>query len=218
MLYSNYAYSSALIKKASCIISDNDYNKTMQADKLFKKALLLEYLTIGWNVFEGLSSIVLGMITGSVSLIAYGLESSVEVFASGVTVWSLKGTSRGREKRALKMIGVAYLVVSAYIFIDAGQSLFVSHHATPSFLAAGLVVVLASAMAILGLYKRKVGLQMKNEVVLADAKFTLIDAALSTTVLIGLLFNALFGWWWMDQATALFLSGVAFREGLRELF
>ncbi len=190
----------------------------MQNEKLFKKAFILEYLTIGWNIFEGISSIVLGIITGSVSLVAYGLESSIEVFSAGVTVWSLKGMNKEREKLALKMIGVAYLVVSAYIFIDAGQSLFANHHATPSFFAVFFVVFLASAMAVLGILKRNVGLQMKNDVVLADAKFTLIDSALSATVLIGLIFNALFGWWWMDQATALFLSGVAFREGLRELF
>ena len=189
----------------------------MHPDKLFQKALLLEYLTIGWNIFEGLSSIILGIITGSVSLIAYGLESSIEVFSAGVTVWSLKGMKKAREKRALKMIGIAYLIVSAYIFIDAGESLFISHHATRSLFAVVFVIFLALAMAVLGFLKRKVGLQLNNEVVLADAKFTLIDAALSTTVLIGLLFNAFFGWWWMDQATALFLSGVAFREGLREL-
>lgn len=193
------------------------YNSGMQSDKLFQKALLLEYITIGWNIVEGFVSIGIGLLTGSVSLVAYGLESSVEVFASGVTVWSLKGTGRGREKKALKRIGLAYLVVSFYIFVDAGRSLFTNHHANQSVIAVMIVTVLAVAMIILGIYKRKVGLQLRNDVVLADAKFTLIDAALSTTVLVGLLFNVLFGWWWMDQATALFLSGVAFREGLREL-
>lgn len=189
----------------------------MHNEKLFKKALFLEYFSIGWNVFEGFSSILIGILTGSVSLVAYGLESSIEIFASGVTVWTLKGTGGGRKKKALKMIGLAYLIVSAYVFIDAAQSLLAGHHAHKSLFAVGLVVFLALAMAILGIYKRNVGLKLKNDVVLADAKFTLIDAALSTTVLVGLVFNSLFGLWWMDQATALFLSGVAFREGLREL-
>lgn len=189
----------------------------MDNNKLFKKALFLEYVSIGWNIFEGASSILVGLLSGSVSLVAYGLESSIEVFASGVTVWTLKGTGKGREGKALKMIGVAYLIVSGYVFIDAAQSLLAGHEASRSFFAVGLVVFLASAMLVLGLYKRSIGAKLKNEVVIADAKFTLIDAALSTTVLVGLVFNVLFGWWWMDQATALFLSGVAFREGLREL-
>lgn len=184
---------------------------------LFKKALFLEYITIAWNIIEGLSAILIGLMTGSVSLMAYGLESSVEVFASGVTVWSLKKIEGERQKSALKMIGIAYLAVSLYIFIDALRSLLENHHAERSFLGIILVVILAFAMGILGIAKRKVGKKLQNSVVLADAKFTLIDAALSLTVLVGLIFNTLFGWWWMDQATALFLSGVAFREGFREL-
>jgi divalent metal cation (Fe/Co/Zn/Cd) transporter len=70
----------------------------------------------------------------------------------------------------------------------------------------------------LGFTKKRIGTQMKSGTVLADAKFTLIDGALAGTVLIGLVLNVLFGWWWADQAMALFLSGVAFREGLKEFF
>ncbi len=184
---------------------------------LFKKALLLEYLTIAWNIFEGISSVLVAVMTGSVSLFAYGLESSVEVFASSVVVWELTGAGKGREKKALKMIGYAYLVVSAYIFFDASRSLFAGHHAERSFLGVALMAITALIMLSLGIGKRIVGTKLKSSTVLADAKFTLIDAMLSTTVLVGLLFNALFGWWWTDQALALFLAGAAFREGIKEI-
>lgn len=190
----------------------------MTENKLFKKALLLEYLTITWNVFEGLASITVGVMAGSVALFAYGLESSVEVFASSVVVWELKGKeSLKRRRLALKLIGLAYLVVSAYVFIDASISLFEGHHPERTLLGIVLMVVSAAIMVILGLYKRSVGTKMESETVLADSKFTLIDGALSATVLVGLIFNALFGWWWMDQALALFLAGAAFREGIKEL-
>ena len=182
-----------------------------------KKALLLEYLTISWNVFEGLSSILVGVLTGSVSLFAYGLESSIEVFASSLVVWELKGTDKKREKIALRLIGFAYLVVSVYIFIDASISLLKGHHPDKSFLGIILMIITAIVMILLALAKKSVGEKMGSLTVLADAKFTLIDAALSATVLIGLLFNTLLGWWWMDQAMALFLSGVAFREGIKEI-
>lgn len=186
-------------------------------NKLYKRALSLEYATIGWNIFEGLSSVIVGILTGSVSLFAYGLESSVEVFSSSVVVWELKGTEKGREERALKLIGIAYLVVSAYVFIDASKSLLEGHHPERSFLGIILMIITALVMGGLGFSKRSVGKKLASSTVLADAKFTLVDAALATAVLVGLLFNTLFGWWWMDQAMALFLSGVAFREGLREL-
>lgn len=187
--------------------------------KLFKKALLLEYLTIVWNVFEGIACVFLGIISGSISLVAYGLESSIEVFASAVVVWDLKGDGKDkkREERALKLIGVAYLVVSTYIFIEGAKSMIAGHHPDKSFLGIIFLVITAFVMFTLGILKRNVGEKMKSATILADGKFTLIDAALSTTVLVGLFFNALLGWWWMDQAMALFLSGVAFREGLREI-
>lgn len=185
--------------------------------QLHKRALLLEYLTVTWNVFEGIVCMLIGLTSGSVSLFAYGLESNVEVFSSAVTIWELKETSKGREKKALRMIGIAYLVVSAYVFIDAAKSLFEGHH--PQRTLSGIIFMILTiiAMLSLGLLKRSVGNKIKNAVVLADANFTLIDAALSGTVLIGLIMNALLGWWWIDQALALFLAGAAFREGLKEL-
>lgn len=184
---------------------------------LLKKALRLEYLTIIWNVFEGVVCMILGLMSGSIALFAYGLESSVEVFASSVVIWELQGTGNGREKKALKMIGSAYLIVSAYVCYDAITSIIAGNHPESSPWGIFFLIATAIIMLLLGLAKRNVGLQMESASILADAKFTLIDAALSTTVLIGLVANTMFGWWWMDQALALFLAGAAFREGLKEL-
>jgi divalent metal cation (Fe/Co/Zn/Cd) transporter len=188
------------------------------AQKLHKKALLYEYITIAWNVFEGIVCVTIGIFSGSVVLIAYGLESSVEVFASSLVVWDLKGRSKKREKLALKLIGGAYFIVSLYIFIDAAKSLLAGNHPDKSLTGIVFIIATVIMMMILGFSKKTIGTQMKSETVLADAKFTLIDGALAGTVLIGLALNALFGWWWADQAMALFLSGVAFREGLKEFF
>ncbi len=183
----------------------------------YKKALILEYLTIIWNVFEGGSSVLIGFLTGSVSLFAYGLESSIEVFASSLVVWELRGIGKKREKIALKLIGLAYLLVSAYIFIYSIKNYLQGNQPERSFLGVFLMVVTFIVMIILGLAKKRTGERLGSLTVLADAKFTLIDAALSASVLIGLLFNTLFGWAWTDLAMALFLSGVAFREGMREI-
>lgn len=184
---------------------------------LHAKALRLEYITIAWNILEGVISMVLGILAGSVSLFAYGLESSVEVFASSVTVWELNGKEKGREQKALRMIGVAYLVVSLYVFFDAIKSLINGNHAVESPFGIIFMILTVIVMLILGILKNDVGKKMNNAVVVADAKFTLVDAGLSSTVLIGLILNMFLGWWWTDQALALFLAGAAFREGLKEL-
>src|SRR5690348_9836458 len=106
----------------------------MNNHPLHKRALLLEYLTIAWNIFEGITSVILGLLTGSIALVAYGLESSVEVFSSSVVVWQLKSSHTKHERIALKLIGYAYLVVSAYIFINAIQSILAEHHPDRSIL------------------------------------------------------------------------------------
>jgi|SRR5581483_185286 len=179
-------------------------------------ALKLEYFTILWNILEGILAVSVGIFSGSVSLVAYGLESNIEVFASSVVVWDLKGIKR--TDKALRAIGFAYLLASFYIFFDATKNLISKNHANPTLFGIILMFIAAIGMITLGLSKRSVGKKMQSSSVLADAKFTLIDACLSTSVLVGLLCNALFSFWWMDQAIALLLAGVAFREGLREIF
>lgn len=183
---------------------------------LLKKALLYEYLTIVWNVFEGLVCVSLGFIAGSAVLMAYGLESSIEVFTSVIVVWDLKDTGKARESVALKLIGLAYIIVSFYIFIDASRSLLAGHHPEKSLTGIIFIILTVIVMLFLGIKKKSIGTKMKSNTVLADAKFTLIDASLAGTVLVGLACNVLLGWWWVDQAMALFLSGVAFKEGIKE--
>lgn len=183
-------------------------------DSLLSKARQLEIFTIVFNIFEGLSSIIIGLILGSVSLFAYGLESSVEVFASSVVLWELE-KRKHRTKLALRLIGLAYLIVSAYVFVDALGNLLLKHQPQRSFLGIILMVITALGMIILGIKKTNVGKQLESQTILADAKFSLIDASLSIAVLIGLAFNTLLGWGWMDSVIALFLSGVAFREGMK---
>ena len=95
---------------------------------LRQTALRLEYVTVGWNAIEGLAAIAAGLAASSVALVAFGLDSSVEVFASLVVVWELRGLDRGREWRALRLIGVGYLVVAAYIGWDATSAIVGGKH------------------------------------------------------------------------------------------
>lgn len=184
---------------------------------LLKKALRLEYLTIAWNVFEGISSILIGVLSGSVALIAYGLSSSIEVFTSGLVVWDLTGTNKNREKISIRLIGCAYLLVALYIFVDATRSIVSQRHPEVSLLGMIILILSFVVMIVLGFMKKNLAKRIGSPTFLAGAKFSLVDAGVSLTVLAGLITNALYGWWWMDQSLALFLSGVAFSEGIGEL-
>ena len=184
--------------------------------KLLKKALFFEYLTIVWNVLEGIVCISIGVLSGSIALVAYGLESGIEVFASSIVVWDLKGAKKGREKVALMLIGGAYFLASIYIAVEALTSLAAHKHPDTSIPGIIFIIVTIFVMVSLGLIKSSIGKKMKSETVLADAKFTLIDGGLAAAVLLGLVLNAMFGWWWADQLMALILAIVAFKEGIEE--
>ncbi len=185
--------------------------------RLRRQAFILEYVTVGWNVFEGAAAIVLGLTAGSVALVGFGLDSIVEVFASLVVVWELRERMGGRVQLALRLIGSAYLVVASYIFWQAIQSLTTRNH--PSASPAGIVLTSGTVLAMgsLAAGKHWVGSRLKSPTVLADARFSLIDGALAATVLAGLILNLAFGWWWADPGFAMVLALAAAREGIESL-
>lgn len=159
-------------------------------------------------------AIAAGVAAGSVSLVAFGLNSSVEVFASLVVIWELRGIDRGRERRALRLIGVGYLAVAVYVAWDASRALMSGNHPAASvpgmlFLATTVVV-----MAVLGVAKLRVGRLLDSPTVRADGQFSLIDGSLALAVLIGLILNAGLGWWWADGVLALLIALLAAREGI----
>ena len=182
--------------------------------RLLRQAFRLEYVTIAWNTLEGIVAIVAGLSAGSIALVAYGLDSSVEVFASIVVVWELRGSDRSGERRALRLIGAGYIVVGIYIAWDTVTSLAGGHRPEASpvgivFLSATVVV-----MVLLGLCKLRVGGAIDSPTVVADGRFSLVDAALAGTVLTGLVLNALLGWWWSDALLAGLIALLALREGI----
>lgn len=183
--------------------------------QLHKKILLLEYFTIAWNVVEGIVSVTIGIMSGSISLFAFGLESSIEVFSSSVTVWELKCAGKGRRKSALKMISSALLLVAVYIAFNAIEYLLDGHRPESTMIGIAYMFLVSMVMSIVGTLKRNLGRKMKNPVILAEANFTFLDVALSCSIMCGLILNALLGWWWTDSMLALVIAGNAFREGIK---
>jgi divalent metal cation (Fe/Co/Zn/Cd) transporter len=180
---------------------------------LRRRALALEFVTIAWNLLEGVLAIVAGLLAGSVALVAFGLDSSIEVFASAVVVWELRGVDRRRERRAVRAIGAAYLVVAVYILLDSGNALRIANRPEASPIGMLLLAATVLVMAVLGIAKLRVGRELHSATVTADGRFSLVDGSLAGAVLVGLALTALLGWWWADALLAIGISLLAFREG-----
>jgi divalent metal cation (Fe/Co/Zn/Cd) transporter len=185
--------------------------------QLLRRAFQLEYITIVWNTLEGVVAITAGLSAGSVALVAFGLDSSVEVFASLVVVRELRGADRTGEAGALRLIGVGYIVVAAYVAWDTAGSILTSHHSAASPLGIAFLAGTVVVMLLLAAGKLRIGAALDSPTVLADGRFSLIDGALAGAVLVGLILTATLGWWWADAVLAGLIALLALREGLEAL-
>jgi divalent metal cation (Fe/Co/Zn/Cd) transporter len=184
---------------------------------LLRRGLLLEYATLGWNVVGTIIVVAAAFAAGSVALAGFGLDSLIEIFASVVVVWQLTGASKARERTALRLIGVAFLLLALYILGQLAYTLLTRQHPKPSLLGTLWLAATLVAMLLLAYGKRATGAALGNPVLSTEAHVTLIDALLAAAVFIGLILNALLGWWWADPLAGLVIVYYGFREGIEAL-
>lgn len=184
---------------------------------LLRQGIRLEYMTLGWNIVGTAVVLVSAFNARSVALAGFGLDSLIEIFASMVVIWQLKDAGVERERRALRLIGIAFLLLAAYILVQAGYSLLTQTH--PDHSVSGIIWLGATliAMLLLAWGKHLTGQQLENPVLMTEARVTLVDAYLAAAVFVGLLLNALAGWWWADPLAGLIIVYYGAREGLSAL-
>jgi len=187
---------------------------TATARSLIRRGLRLEYATLGWNVVGCIIVGVAAVAARSVALAGFGLDSLIEIFASVVVVWELTGTGKGRERVALRLIGTAFFVLAVYLLVQMAFTLIGQTHANHSPL--GIVWLAATTLVMFALARGKetTGRALGNAVLTTEAHVTSIDAALAAAVLLGLLLNALAGWWWADPLAGLVIVYYGVREGI----
>jgi len=179
----------------------------------------LEYFTIAWNALEGLVAVVAGAIAGSISLVSFGIDSFIEVTSGSVLLWRMTVDAEVQrrelnERRALRIVGVCFLLLAAYIAYESVRD-FLSRRA-PEHSVPGIVLACISlvVMPLLSRAKRKVGRALGSAAMQADAKQTEFCTYLSAILLAGLLLNALFGLWWADPMAALIMAPIIAKEGI----
>lgn len=177
----------------------------------------LEYFTIAWNAVEGLVAVAAGAVAGSISLVAFGIDSFIEVTSGAALLWRMAvdrdaRNREGSERRALLIVGMCFVAL-AYITYEAAIHLW--RRQTPEHSIPGIVLASASlvVMPSLSRAKRRVALELGSAAMNADAKQTEFCAYLSAILLAGLLLNAVLGFWWADPAAALIMAPLIAKEG-----
>lgn len=189
---------------------------------LVRRGLILNYLTLGYNVFEGIVSLVAGIVSGSVALVGFGLDSLVEVTSSVAAHWRLRADheieKRERSERiSLRIIGASFVALAAYVAFESARTLYRREPPDPSILGVMILSLSVIAMPWIAAQSRRVAVQLGSRALEADSKQTSLCAWLSAIALAGVGLNYFFGLWWADAAAALVMVPIIANEGFSGL-
>jgi divalent metal cation (Fe/Co/Zn/Cd) transporter len=189
--------------------------RSSERHRLERRARRLALGANAWHVVEFGIAVGAGIAAGSVALIAFGIDSLIEVLAGGVIVWLFsgdRGESAAAERTAQRIIAVSFYALALYVVVESVRS-FTGGHPGASWVGIGLAAVTAPTMPLLARAKQRVGRQLGSRATESEGAQNMICAYLSVALLIGLGANALLGWWWADPLAGLVIAGVAVREG-----
>lgn len=201
----------------------NDQAATKSGRKLWRIAKNLLWLTLAWNVVEFLVAIAAGDAADSIALIGFGLDSAIESFAAAYALWAFRTIELNeeqweeKERKVHRIVGATFILLAVYIVVEAAIDFFGDFGARTSVVGIVLASLSLAVMPLLGKAKLRNARRLGSRALAAEAKETIACAWLSATLLIGLAANALWGWQWLDAATALALVPWLVREGIEGL-
>ena len=184
--------------------------------RLRRRGFWLEYTSMAWMIAEAAVAITAGVVASSIALTGFGLDSVIEFFAAAIVVWQLRGEIAGqqRETRAVRLIGVTFFALAAYLTVEGIRDLVTG--ARPRESAPGLVIAAAALLVMPGLAvaKQRTGRALGNRTLIADSAESALCAATSAAALAGVGLNAWAGWWQADPIAGLVIAALAVKEGV----
>ncbi|MEM9516474.1 MAG: cation transporter [Actinomycetota bacterium] len=182
--------------------------------RIVRRATLLNRLTISWNAVEGVVAIAAGVAASSIGLVAFGLDSGIEVSAALILAWRLHqerndGCKVAADDRAQTLVAWSFVALAGYVSITAVLDLVGGHEPEASSLGIAIAGLSLVVMPVLAAAKRRVAHQLASQAAVAEAAQTNVCTLLSAALLIGLSANAALGWWWADPIAGLVIAGAA---------
>lgn len=186
-----------------------------------QNGLRLEYFSVAWNLLETLVGIAAGLASGSVALVGFALDSVIETSSAGILIWRLRTEKGGKrtvettERRAIRLVALAFVALAAYVASQATIDLLTRSRPDASPVGMGLAITSLIVMPLLARSKRRLARVLDSRAMMADSSQTTLCTYLSAFLLVGLALNALLGWWWADPVAAIAIAGLAANEGLK---
>ncbi|SPF48807.1 Cation efflux protein [Candidatus Desulfosporosinus infrequens] len=193
--------------------------------QMVKKGIYIEVASIIWMIIEAGVAISAGLIAHSLSLVAFGADSIIELIAGVVLLWRLiievRGASLERVKSAEKtaswVVGVALILLAVYIVVAAIYKLWTHQSAESSSVGIELAVVSTVLMLYLSRAKKRIGGEIGSNALKADGSCSIVCAYMAIIILAGSALTALFGWWWIDSIISFGLTYFVVKEGIEAI-
>ncbi|MET9324159.1 cation transporter [Streptomyces sp. NPDC003038] len=189
----------------------------LRRDVLARRIRLLVAVTITYNAIEAIVAITAGTLASSTALIGFGLDSVIEVSSAAAVAWQFSAREHAlreaREKTTLRIIGLSFFALAAYVSVDAARALAGTGEAERSVPGIVIAALSLAVMPFLSAAQRKAGRELGSASAVADSKQTLLCTYLSAVLLVGLLLNATLGWSWADPLAGLLIAAIAVKEG-----
>lgn len=195
---------------------------TSAKQQAFRRGLHLEYFSTAWMTFEFLVGFTSGVKAGSILLIAFGLDSFLEIISGSTLIWRLRKSVTGTasdaeiaraEQRSSLIVGTVLLLLSLYVIGVSVYNLATHQLADTSWSGIAIAVASVILMPLLTVGKRKIGHQIESPALIEDGMCNITCAYMAGTVLVGAILTAAFGWWWADSVAALVLVYFIASEG-----
>lgn len=179
----------------------------------------VEFLSIAWTALEAVVGILIAVLASSVALLAFGIDSMIEVFSSVIILWRLSDTAQNdeREELAHRLVGACFLALALFICVDSLRDLISQRPPNVTYLGIAYSAACIIVMPLLARAKRRASTRLQSNALHADSHQSDICAYLSIIMLVGLALNAFFGWWWADPVAALCMVPIIVREGVNGL-
>ena len=216
------------MKNLKCFKSYNSSIKShhgVTMKKKYERALVYEYFTVGYNVFEAIASIIAGGMANSIALVGFGLDSIVESLSGLVLIWRLRKhdtiseeEEEKIEKRASSFVGITFFILGAYVLIESIKKILLKDISDPSLIGIIIAILSLIIMPILAYEKYKLGKELDLRSLVADSKETLACSFLSVALLVGLLSRYIFDFWLADPIVGIVVVIFLFKEGYELIF
>jgi divalent metal cation (Fe/Co/Zn/Cd) transporter len=182
--------------------------------RLGRRAQLLAGASVAYNLLEAVIAITAGLVAGSVALVGFGLDSTVEVSSGLIILWQFRHRMpENREQQALRLMAVSFFALAGYVGFESVRALVNGHDPDSSPVGIGLALASLIIMPLLSWAQRRTGRALASNAVVADSTQTLLCTYLSAVLLVGLILNGTLGWSWADPLAGLVIAAIAVKEG-----